>query len=43
MVDAKSRRDTLDKAIVELAASEPYVDVVERLVWVCPILCVGVV
>jgi transposase len=32
MVDAKSRRDTLDKAIVELAASEPYVDVVERLV-----------
>jgi transposase len=32
MIDAKSRRDTLDKAIVELAASEPYVDVVERLV-----------
>jgi transposase len=32
MVDAKSRRDALDKAISELAASEPYVDVVERLV-----------
>src|SRR5258705_198632 len=32
MMDAKTRRDTLDKAITELAASEPYVDVVERLV-----------
>src|SRR5438128_2712768 len=32
MVDAKSRRDTLDKAIVELAGSDPYVEVVERLV-----------
>ena len=32
MIDAKSRRETLDKAIAELAASEPYVDVVERLV-----------
>jgi transposase len=32
MIDAKTRRDTLDKAITELAASEPYVDVVERLV-----------
>jgi transposase len=32
MIDAKSRRDTLDKAIVELAATPPYVDVVERLV-----------
>lgn len=32
MLDAKTRRDTLDKAITELAASEPYVDVVERLV-----------
>ena len=32
MLDAKSRRDALDKAITELAASEPYVDVVERLV-----------
>ena len=32
MIDAKSRRDTLDKAIAELAASDPYVDVVERLV-----------
>jgi transposase len=32
MIDAKTRRDTLDKAIAELAASEPYVDVVERLV-----------
>ena len=32
MLDAKSRRDALDKAISELAASEPYVNVVERLV-----------
>src|SRR5437899_9814348 len=32
MIDAKTRRDTLDKAITELAASEPYVDIVERLV-----------
>jgi transposase len=32
MLDAKSRRDTLDKAITELAATEPYADVVERLV-----------
>ncbi len=32
MLDAKNRRDALDKAISELAASEPYVDVVERLV-----------
>ena len=32
MLDAKTRRDALDKAITELAASEPYVDVVERLV-----------
>ena len=32
MLDAKTRRDALDAAIVELAASEPYVDVVERLV-----------
>ena len=32
MLDAKTRRDSLDAAIVELAASEPYVDVVERLV-----------
>ena len=32
MIDAKTRRDALDKAIAELAASEPYVDVVERLV-----------
>lgn len=32
MLDAKSRRDTLDKAIAELAATPPYVDVVERLV-----------
>ena len=32
MVDAKTRRDRLDEAIVELAASEPYVDVVERLI-----------
>jgi hypothetical protein len=32
MLDAKSRRDALDKAITELAATPPYVDVVERLV-----------
>src|SRR5213082_1002013 len=32
MLDAKSRRDALDKAITELAATEPYVDVVGRLV-----------
>jgi transposase len=32
MIDAKTRRDALDKAIAELAASEPYVDVVARLV-----------
>jgi transposase len=32
VVDAKTRRDALDTAITELAASEPYVDVVERLV-----------
>jgi transposase len=32
MLDAKSRRDALDKAISELAATPPYVDVVERLV-----------
>ena len=32
MVDAKTRRDALDKAISELAATPPYVDVVERLV-----------
>src|SRR4029450_6031958 len=32
MIDAKSRRDALDKAIAELAATPPYVDVVERLV-----------
>jgi transposase len=32
MLDAKSRRDALDKAIAELAAAAPYVDVVERLV-----------
>jgi transposase len=32
MLDAKSRRDTLDKAITELAAAPPYVDVMERLV-----------
>jgi transposase len=32
MLDAKSRRDTLEKAIAELAATPPYVDVVERLV-----------
>jgi transposase len=32
MLDAKTRRDALDKAISELAATPPYVDVVERLV-----------
>src|SRR5438046_3900999 len=32
MLDAKSRRDALDKAITELAATPPYVDVVGRLV-----------
>lgn len=32
MLDAKSRRDALDKAITELAGAPPYVDVVERLV-----------
>ncbi len=32
MVDAKARRDTLDNAIDALAATPPYVDVVERLV-----------
>jgi transposase len=32
MLDANSRRDALDKAIAELAAAPPYVDVVERLV-----------
>jgi transposase len=32
MLDAKTRRDALDKAIAELAAAPPYVDVVERLV-----------
>jgi len=32
MIDAKTRRDALDKAITELAASDPYVDVVDRLV-----------
>src|SRR3954463_12904248 len=32
MLDAKSRRDALDEAITELAATPPYVDVVERLV-----------
>jgi transposase len=32
MLDAKARRDALDKAIVELAATPPYADVVERLV-----------
>ena len=30
VVDAKTRRDALDTAIAELAASEPYLDVVER-------------
>ena len=32
MLDAKTRRDALDAAIAELAATAPYVDVVERLV-----------
>jgi transposase len=32
MLDAKTRRDALDEAIAELAATAPYVDVVERLV-----------
>ncbi len=32
MLDAKSRRDALDKAITELAATPPYLDVVSRLV-----------
>ena len=32
MLDAKNRRDALDKAIAELAATPPYADVVERLV-----------
>jgi transposase len=32
MLDAKSRRDALDKAIIELAATPPYVDLVSRLV-----------
>jgi transposase len=32
MIDAKSRRDALDNAISELAATPPYVDVVSRLV-----------
>jgi transposase len=32
MVDAKTRRDALDQAIAELAATPPYVDVVDRLV-----------
>ena len=32
MVDAKTRRDALDKAITELAGAPPYIDVVERLV-----------
>jgi transposase len=32
MVDAKTRRDGLDRAITELAATPPYADVVERLV-----------
>jgi transposase len=32
MLDAKSRRDTLDKAIADLAATPPYADVVSRLV-----------
>src|SRR5947208_8676990 len=32
MLDAKSRRDALDKAIAELAATPPYIDVVSRLV-----------
>jgi transposase len=32
MLDAKTRRDALDRAIAELAATDPYVDVVGRLV-----------
>ena len=32
MLDAKTRRDALDEAIAELAATPPYGDVVERLV-----------
>ena len=32
MLDAKTRRDALDEAIAELAATPPYADVVERLV-----------
>ena len=32
VLDAKTRRDALDAAIAELATSEPYVDIVERLV-----------
>jgi transposase len=32
MLDAKTRRDALDRAITELAGLPPYVDVVERLV-----------
>ena len=32
MLDAKTRRDALDRAITELAAEPPYADVVERLV-----------
>jgi transposase len=32
VLDAKTRRDALDTAITELAATSPYVDVVERLV-----------
>ena len=31
-LDAKTRRDALDQAIAELAATPPYVDVVDRLV-----------
>jgi transposase len=32
MLDAKTRRDALDQAITELAATPPYFDLVERLV-----------
>ena len=39
MLDAKTRRDALDKAITELAATPPYADVVERLVGASGILC----
>ena len=35
MLDAKSRRDALDKAISELAATPPYVDVISSVVDVC--------